>query len=105
MACDRRTRIARSGTLVKIVAVCGAGIGTSAILKVNAERALERLGLTADVTASDIASLATAAADAQVILTSPELVGRMPRTNADIIVVENYFDVSELERQLDEALG
>ncbi|MGN6200524.1 MAG: PTS ascorbate transporter subunit IIB, partial [Humibacter sp.] len=34
---------------MKIVAICGAGVGTSAILKVNAERALERLGLTADV--------------------------------------------------------
>ena len=29
---------------MRIVAVCGAGVGTSAILKVNAERALDRLG-------------------------------------------------------------
>ena len=41
---------------MKIVAVCGVGIGTSAILKVNAERALERLGLVADVDASDLAA-------------------------------------------------
>ena len=30
---------------MKIVAICGAGIGTSGILKVNAERVLLRLGL------------------------------------------------------------
>lgn len=90
---------------MKIVAICGAGVGTSAILKVNAERALDRLGLSADVSASDVASLATTAADAQIILTSPELVDRIPRTNADIVVIDNYFDVSELERKLDEALG
>ena len=40
------------------------------ILKVNAERVLERLGLEADVIATDLASVAVAAADAQVILTS-----------------------------------
>ncbi|WP_308468091.1 PTS sugar transporter subunit IIB [Rathayibacter soli] len=90
---------------MKIVAICGAGVGTSGILKVNAERVLERLNIAADVTASDVASLATTAADAQVILTSPELVDRIGPTNADIVVIENYFDLDELEGKLDEALG
>jgi PTS system ascorbate-specific IIB component len=90
---------------VKIVAICGAGIGTSGILKVNAERVLDRLGLSADVSASDVGSLATSGADAQVILTSPELVDRIPPTNADIVVVENYFDLDELERKLEDAIG
>ncbi|GAB3585075.1 PTS sugar transporter subunit IIB [Leifsonia lichenia] len=90
---------------MKIVAICGAGIGTSGILKVNAERVLRRLDIDADVTASDLASLATAASDAQVILTSPELVDKIGQTNADIVVVDNYFDLDELEQKLDEALG
>ena len=90
---------------MKIVAICGVGVGTSGILKVNVERVLDRLGIDADVTATDVGSLATAAADAQVILSSPELVDRIGRTNADVIVVENYFDLDELERKLDEALG
>jgi ascorbate PTS system EIIB component len=90
---------------VKIVAICGAGVGTSAILKVNAERVLERLNIQADVTASDVASVAVTAADAQVILTSPELVERIGKTNADVVVIENYFDLDELEGKLDTALG
>jgi PTS system ascorbate-specific IIB component len=90
---------------VKIVAICGAGIGSSAILKVNAERVLGRLGIEADVTAAHLASLATDAADAQVILTSPEFVERIGRTNADIIVVRNYFDTAELKQKLEQALG
>ncbi|GIT82154.1 PTS ascorbate transporter subunit IIB [Leifsonia sp. LS1] len=90
---------------MKIVAICGVGLGTSGILKVNAERVLERLGIDADVTATDVGSLSTAAADAQVILSSPELVERIGTTNADVIVIENYFDLDELERKLDEALG
>ncbi|SEB37339.1 PTS system IIB component, L-Asc family [Paramicrobacterium humi] len=88
-----------------IVAICGAGVGTSAILTVNAERALQKLGIAARVTASDVANVQNAAANAQVILTSPELVSHIGRTFADIVVIENYFDVAEIERKLDEALG
>ena len=90
---------------MKIVAICGAGVGTSGILKVNAERVLNRLDIDASVTASDMANVSTAAADAQVILTSPELVDSIGPTNADVVVVENYFDLEELERKLEEALG
>jgi PTS system ascorbate-specific IIB component len=90
---------------VKIVTICGAGIGSSGILKVNAERVLGRLGITADVTAADIRSITVAAADAQVILTSAEFVDAIGQTNADVIVVDNYFDTDELTRKLQAALG
>lgn len=90
---------------MKIVAICGAGVGTSAILKLNAERALQRLDIEADVSASDVAGVALAAADAQVILTSPELVGAIGKTNADIVVIDNYFDLEEIEAKLESAVG
>jgi ascorbate PTS system EIIB component len=94
---------------MRIVAVCGAGMGTSAILKVNAERALSRLGLSADVSASDLASVADAAADAQVILTSTELAGAVRAaiggSFAEIVEVVNYFDVEEIGEKLEASLG
>jgi len=90
---------------MKIIAFCGAGIGTSAILKVNAERALARLGIEADIEATDIAGFAVAAEDAQVILASPELVKFIGKTYADVVVIENYFDLDELTRKLEIALG
>jgi PTS system ascorbate-specific IIB component len=90
---------------MKIVAICGAGIGSSAILKVNTERALTRLGIEADVTAADIASVAVAAADAQVILTSAEFVDAIGKTFADVVVIDNYFDANELMTKLEDTLG
>ena len=90
---------------MKIVAICGAGVGTSGILKVNAERVLKSLDIEAEVTASDVASVAVAAADAQVILTSPELVDKIGKTFADIVVINNYFDLEELAEKLERALG
>jgi PTS system ascorbate-specific IIB component len=89
---------------MKIVAICGAGIGSSGILKVNAERVLSRLGIEAEISAAHLGTLASDAADAQIILTSPEFVGDIGKTNADVIVVENYFDTDELTRKLQKAL-
>jgi len=89
---------------VKIVTICGAGIGSSGILKVNAERVLRKLGIEANVVAADLESVAAVAADAQVILTSAEFVDAIGKTYSDVIVVENYFDTEELTRKLREAL-
>jgi PTS system ascorbate-specific IIB component len=90
---------------VKIVAICGAGIGTSGILKVNAERVLGRLGISATVVACDLDSLASEVDDAQVILTGSEFVTAIGKTTADVIVVDNYFDTEELTEKLKRALG
>jgi PTS system ascorbate-specific IIB component len=90
---------------MKIVAICGAGIGASGILKVSAERALQRLGYDADVIATDVASLAVEGDDAQIILTTPEHVAGIGRTFADVIVVENILDQDELSQKLEDALG
>ncbi|GAA1692006.1 hypothetical protein GCM10009792_09920 [Microcella alkalica] len=90
---------------MKIVTICGAGIGSSGILKVNAERVLQRLGLEATVVAADIGSVARVAADAQVILTSAEFVEAIGPTRADVVVIENYFDTDELSRKLEVAIG
>jgi ascorbate PTS system EIIB component len=90
---------------MKIVAICGAGLGTSGILKVNAERVLDRLGISATVVATDLASLHAEADDAQIILTSPEFVEAIGTTFADVIVIQNYFDTEELTGKLRDALA
>ncbi len=90
---------------MKILTLCGAGIGTSGILKINTERVLQRLGIDARVVAIDVSMLQSELDDAQVILTSPEFVETIGRTFADVVVVENYFDTAELQRKLELALG
>ena len=90
---------------MKIVTICGAGIGSSGILKVNAERVLKKLDIDATVTAVDLSSLAELAKDAQVILTSAEFVEAIGTTFADVIVIDNYFDTNELTAKLEAALG
>ena len=90
---------------MKIVTIFGAGIGSSGILKVNAERVLQRLDIEADVVAADVGSIAAVAADAQVILTSAEFVEAIGDTFAEVVVVRNHFDQQELTEALERALG
>ncbi|MBP1241269.1 PTS system ascorbate-specific IIB component [Frigoribacterium sp. PvP120] len=90
---------------MKIVTICGVGIGSSGILKVNAERVLAKLDIEADVVAADIGSLAGVADDAQVILTSAEFVEAIGETFADVIVIQNHFDQQELTEKLQRSLG
>jgi len=90
---------------VKIVTICGAGIGSSGILKVNAEKALTTLGLSASVVAADVASVRDVAEDANVILTSAEFVEAIGDTYAEVIVIRNHFDQGEIRDAVDRALG
>ena len=90
---------------MKIVTICGAGIGSSGILKVNAEKALAALGLDAAVVAADIASVRAVSEDANVILTSQEFVEAIGDTYAEVIVIRNHFDQGEITAAVDRALG
>ncbi|WIE77860.1 PTS sugar transporter subunit IIB [Curtobacterium sp. MCSS17_016] len=90
---------------MKIVTICGAGIGSSGILKVNAEKALVALGLSASVVAADVASVRDVSDDANVILTSQEFVEAIGDTYAEVIVIANHFDQGEITAAVDRALG
>ncbi len=89
---------------MKIIAVCGMGIGTSVLLKINAEKVLKMLGVDATVEAADMATARGAAFDAQVVLTTPELVESLKGLNAEIIAIDHFFDLEELNTKLSKAL-
>lgn len=85
---------------MKIVAVCGMGIGTSVLLKMNAEKALRALGKDADVEAADIGTARGAARSAQIVLTSAELAPEIGDVPAKVVVIDNFMDVAEITEKL-----
>ena len=89
---------------MKIIAVCGMGIGTSVLLKINAEKVLKMIGVDATVEAADMATARGAAFDAQIVLTTPELVESLRGLNAEIIAIDHFFDLEELRTKLSKAL-
>jgi len=89
---------------MKIVAVCGMGIGTSVLLKMNAEKVLQDLGVDADIEAADIGVARGAAQTAEIVLTSQELAPEIGDVPAEVIVIENFFDLDEIHRKLSAAV-
>ncbi|MCU1443097.1 MAG: phosphotransferase system, galactitol-specific component [Cryobacterium sp.] len=90
---------------MKIIAVCGMGIGTSVLLKMNTEKVLRKLGIDADVEAADIGVARGMARDAEIVLTSEELVAEIGDLDAEVIVIQNFFDLAEIEEKLSDALA
>ncbi|SDL05872.1 PTS system, ascorbate-specific IIB component [Arthrobacter sp. ov407] len=89
---------------MKIVAVCGMGIGTSVLLKMNAEKVLTALGIDADVEAADIGVARGAAQTADIVLTSDELAPEIGAVPARVIIIDNFFDLDEITNKLTEAI-
>jgi len=89
---------------VKIIAVCGMGIGTSVLLKMNAEKVLEALGVTAEVQAADISKAKREGHEADIILTTPELVYQLENMPGKIVPIDHVFDLIEIREKLSAAL-
>jgi PTS system ascorbate-specific IIB component len=87
---------------MKIVAVCGMGIGTSILLKMNAEKALSRLGIDGDVEVADIGTARGAATTADLVLTSAELAEELQGVSAPVAVVDNFTDVDQIAARISE---
>ena len=90
---------------MKIYAVCGAGIGTSVLLKSNADRVLASLGIEAEVQAVSISDALSSDSLAQVVLITPELQEQISGIRSEVIPIDNIFNLEELEKKLTAALS
>ncbi len=88
-----------------IYAVCGAGIGTSVLLKSNADRVLLDLGIDASVKAVSLQDAQDPNSLAQVLLITPELATQVEEIRSEVIVIKNIFDLGELGEKLSLALS
>ena len=84
----------------KIVAVCGQGIGTSVLLKMNVEKVLRKLGITAQVTAADIQMALSTVEAADILCTSADLASEFTDVPAKVVVIDNFTNLSEIESKL-----
>ena len=84
---------------MKILAVCGFGVGSSLILKMTITKALKELGLDADVVNTDITDAKSYKADA--IFTSPQFVADLQGSvKAPLFPIQKYSDKEEVKQQL-----
>jgi len=89
---------------MKILAVCGMGVGTSMLLKMQVIKALKRLDLAADVEIADISTAKGLALQADLVVTSNELADRIGSISTPIVTVSNFMDVDALVEGLRNAI-
>lgn len=88
---------------MKILAVCGMGLGSSLILRMQVEKAAKALGIKADVELADITTAKALAPKADIIVTSKELAARIGEVKAKMVLISNYMDLNEMTEKLREA--
>jgi PTS system ascorbate-specific IIB component len=89
---------------VKILAVCGMGLGTGLLLRMQAEKALRELGIDADLEVADIGTARALASSADLILTSQELAAQLGQVKPKIVTIDNFIDLREMVTKLRAAM-
>ena len=85
---------------MKILTVCGAGLGSSLILRIGVEQALRDMGVKAQVEAMDGSWAASTPAD--LIITGPHMVKLLSGIKTPIVVVKNFVSKAEIREKLQE---
>jgi len=83
---------------LKIITVCGMGLGTSLMMKMNIESVLKKLGKSAQIDNVDLGSIK--GVDADLIIASKEMETRLNSLKCPKIFINNLIDQSELEQKL-----
>jgi len=81
------------------------GIGTSMLLKMQVDKVIKTLGLTADVELADISTARGLAMSADLIITSNELADRIGDVKAPIVSVSNFMDLEGITKGVRTALN
>lgn len=90
---------------MKILAVCGMGLGSGLVLRMQAEKALREIGVQADLEVADIGTARALASTADLILTSEELAQQLGEVKPRIVTISNFIDLREMVDKLSAALG
>lgn len=88
---------------MRVLTVCGAGVGTSLMEKMFAEDILNDAGVDAQVDNADISSATPN--DYDVVITTSMFAEMLPGTSAQVIIHDNIMDQAGLKQKLLAALA
>lgn len=87
---------------MKIMAVCGSGLGSSFILEMNIKTVLQELGITGvEVAHTDLGSATSDMAD--IFIAAKDIAGGMTHLG-EVVVLETILDMDSLRSNLTKAL-
>ena len=83
---------------MKIMAICGSGLGSSFMVEMNIKKVLKKMGVEADVEHSDLSSAIPSEADLFVMAKDIAASASIP--DNQLIVITNIIYINELETKL-----
>lgn len=78
--------------MLNILCVCGNGMGTSTILKINVKKICAEHNIDVNVDSCSFGEAMTYLNNTQIVLTSPEWSGMLPKSRAIIAQTKNLID-------------
>lgn len=88
--------------MLKIVTVCGAGVGSSMMLRLFTQQILQAEGVEATVDASDIGSVSPDSYD--ILITTSDFADTLRGSSATIVRIDNMMDKAFLKSELLKAI-
>ncbi|MBK0002310.1 PTS sugar transporter subunit IIB [Erwinia sp. S43] len=85
---------------MRIMAVCGSGLGSSFMVEMNIKKVLKKLNIEAEVEHSDLSSATPGAADLFVMARDIAESANVPPDR--LVVLKSIIDMTELETKLKE---
>lgn len=83
---------------LKVLAVCGFGVGSSMILKMKIEEMLKKNNIDAQVVTADVTSAASTPSN--IIFTSKELEKKLAKkVDIPVVGIKNFIDEKEIEEK------
>ncbi|MBC8588960.1 PTS sugar transporter subunit IIB [Paratissierella segnis] len=86
---------------MRILVICGCGCGSSVILKMNAKKVIDSLGINADLEVSDTTTYKGAVKDADLILVGSEIAEVITEINVPIIILNSFVNKQEIRDKLE----
>lgn len=84
--------------MLKVVTVCGAGVGSSMMMRLFTQQVLDSEGIEAVVDAADIGSVSPDNYD--ILVTASHFADTLRATSAKIVRIDNMMDKGYLREQL-----
>ncbi|MFD0048018.1 PTS sugar transporter subunit IIB [Actinomycetes bacterium NPDC127524] len=84
---------------MKIMVVCGNGLGSSFIMELNVKKALTEMGKTAEVDHTDLTSARTVQAD--IFIGAADIMGQLDDGKRTVVTLENMMSIPEIKSKLE----
>lgn len=91
--------------MYKILAACGAGMGSSMIIKMKIKNVFDKLGLEAEIIHESLGTAQSSIGKFDIIFTLAALAENFPPNSKNIVGLKNVMSESEIEEAVHRILG